>query len=252
MSLPDPYYHEGGITLYHGDAQEILFYLDPVDMIFTDPPYGHNNNDGDLIHNWEKALGMATEKPAEARPIINDGREEASKLVQWLFQQADWKLRPGGCLCCCCGGGGQDPQFARWSLWMDEVLDFKQMVVWDKGPIGMGWHYRRSYETILVGQKRGGSCKWYDTTDRIENIIRHIPKIIPQADDHPTSKPVELAMWFIALHTQPGEVILDPFMGGGSTAEACKRLGRRFIGIELEQRWIEQAERRLAQEVLRL
>lgn len=88
---------------------------------------------------------------------------------------------------------------------MDEFLDFKQMVVWDKGPIGMGWHYRRSYETVLVGQKRGGACKWYDKTDRVENIIRHIPKIIPQANDHPTPKPPELAGYFIRLHTQAGE-----------------------------------------------
>ena len=54
----------------------------------------------------------------------------------------------------CVLGGGPDPQFARWSLWMNEVFNFKQMVVWDNGPMGMGWHYRRSYETVLVGTKR--------------------------------------------------------------------------------------------------
>ena len=80
-----------------------------------------------------------------------------------------------------CGGGGPDPQFARWALELDQHLDFKQMVVWDKGPMGMGWHYRRSYETVLVAQKPGAACRWFDKTNRIENIIRHIPKIIPQA-----------------------------------------------------------------------
>ena len=259
MSLPTPYYQDESGTIYHGDCREILPQLEPVDMFFTDPPYGHNNNNGDLIHRIEQAIpnrrraGDDGTDIYESRPIANDGAE-ANELVQWFFAQAADMLRHGGCCCCCCccGGGGPDPQFARWSLWLDEHLDFKQMVVWDKGPMGMGWHYRRSYETILVGQKRGAACKWYDDTDKIENIIRHIPKIIPQAKDHPTPKPPELAAHFIALHTQAGEVVCDPFMGGGSTAEAVKLLGRKFIGIEIEEKYCEIAVRRLAQEVLPL
>ena len=251
--LRKPYYDEGGITIYHGDCREILPQLDKVDMIFTDPPFGHNNNNGDLIHRREAALGQppCNSDSSLARPIANDG-PEANELVRWFFKQAPDMLRHGGCCCCCCGGGGPDPQFARWSLWLDEVLDFKQMIVWDKGPMGMGWHYRRSYETVLVAQKPGAACKWYDETDRIENIIRHIPKIIPRKTDHPTPKPVELPMHFIALHTRPGDVVLAPFMGGGSTAEAAKKLGRSFIGIELEERWAELAVNRLRQEVLAL
>ena len=247
-----PYYTEKGITIFHADARDILPNLEPVDMIFCDPPYGHNNNDGDLIHNWEKALGRTPACESDPRPIQNDGHEEASDLVRWLFSESNRLLRHGGCCCCCCSGGGPDPQFARWSLWMDEILDFKQMVVWDKGAMGMGWHYRRSYETVLVGQKPGGKCKWYDETDRIENIIRHIPKIIPSGQHHPTPKPPELAAHFIQLHTQTGETVLDPFMGAGSTAEAAKMLGRKFIGIELEERWCELAVRRLEQEILPL
>jgi site-specific DNA-methyltransferase (adenine-specific) len=135
---------------------------------------------------------------------------------------------------------------------MDEVYNFKQMVVWDKGPMGMGWHYRRSYETVLVGQVPGAACRWYDETNRIENIIRHIPKIIPAASDHPTPKPPNLAGHFIQLHSQPGDIVLDPFMGSGTTLVAAKNLGRRAIGIEIEERYCEIAVRRLAQSVLPL
>lgn len=122
------------------------------------------------------------------------------------------------------------------------------MVVWDKGPIGMGWHYRRSYETVLVGQKRGAACKWYDKTQRIENIIRHIPKIIPQKNNHPTEKPVQLAAHFINLHTQPGDLVLDPFCGAGSTLVAAQKLGRNYIGIDLDPKWREAAEVKLSQQ----
>lgn len=135
---------------------------------------------------------------------------------------------------------------------MNGVLEFKQMIVWDKGPIGMGWHYRRSYETILVAQKGGAACKWYDDTNRVENIIRHITKIIPQAQDHPTPKPVELAMWFIQLHTLPGEIVVDPFCGAGSSLRATKDLGRKAIGIEIEEKYCEIAAKRMSQEVLSL
>ncbi len=250
VSLPKPYYEEPGIVIYHGDAREILPHLEGIDMIFTDPPYGHNNNNGDLIHHWEAALGRGPH--GEARSIQNDGAE-ANDLIQWFFSASAKLLEPGACCCCCCGGGGgPDPQFARWSLWMDQVYDFKQMVVWDKGPMGMGWHYRRSYETVLVGQVPGAACRWYDETDRVENIIRDIPKIIPHADDHPTPKPPALAANFLVLHSQRGDTVLDPFMGVGSTAVGAKLLGRQFVGIEIEERYCEMAVRRLAQAVLPL
>jgi len=223
-------------------------------MIFTDPPYGHNNNaDGDLLNRWEAAKGHKKQSSVEnetvARAIANDGAEDTDRLIQWLFKASNTILNSGGCCCCCGGGGGPDPQFARWSMYMDQMLEFKQMVIWDKGPIGMGWHYRRSYETILVGNKKGAACKWYDTTNRVENIIRPgykgISKIIPSAEQHATPKPPELASHFIKLHTQVGETVLDPFMGGGSTGLAAQTLGRKFIGIELDPKWFDLSCKRI-------
>ena len=239
----------GDATLYLGDCREVLPGIETVDFIFTDPPYGHNNNNGDLIERWEAALNRKSAVPAAARPIANDGIE-ANALVRWFFSEAARLLPPGCCCCCCCGGGGggPDPQFARWSLWLDEALGLKQMVVWDKGPMGMGWHYRRSYETVLVGAQPGAACRWFDSSGRIENIIRHIPKIIPAHDDHPTPKPAKLAAHFIALHSQPVETVLDPFMGSGTTGVAALRLGRKFIGVEIEPRWFDLACRRIEQE----
>jgi site-specific DNA-methyltransferase (adenine-specific) len=232
------------IELFNGDCIEIMRGMPnaSVDFIFTDPPYGHNNNNGDLIHLREAALGLGP--VAEARPIANDG-QEANDLFRQFLVEAKRLLKPGCCCCCCSGGGGPDPQFARWSLWMDEIIGFKQAVVWDKGPIGMGWHYRRSYEFVLVAQKPGAACHWYDETNQVENIIRKINKIIPQKENHPTEKPVALASWFIHLHTRPGDTVLDPFMGHGSTGEACFKAGRNFIGIELDKTHFDKAQARL-------
>jgi site-specific DNA-methyltransferase (adenine-specific) len=221
-----------------------------VDMVFTDPPYGHNNNNnGDLISRREAALGTGDYiAERDDRPIKNDGIE-ANKLFKDFLNGAKKLLKPGAC-CCCGGGGGPDPQFARWSLWIDEMLEFKQMIVWDKGPIGMGWHYRRSYETVLVGQKPGAKCYWFDNSKTIENIIRPgngIAKIIPNKEQHPTQKPVELASYFIRLHTQKGMIVLDPFMGSGTTLVAAQNEGRRAVGIELSEEYVKMAIDRLRQ-----
>lgn len=238
----------GAWEVIHGDCLGVMGAMrgESVDAIITDPPYGHNNNNGDLIHRRESALGRG--EAGAARPIANDGRE-ANEVFRAAIPAFARLLRAG---CCCCCGGGPDPQFARWSLWLDECLDFKQMVVWDKGPMGMGWHYRRSYETVLVAQKAGAACAWYDTTNKVENIIRPgfkgIRKIIPAHDDHPTPKPVELALHFIELHTKPGDTVLDPFCGHGWVGVACMMAGRKFIGVELDAGFVEKARARIGAE----
>jgi DNA modification methylase len=124
--------------------------------------------------------------------------------------------------------------------------------------MGMGWRYRRSYETVLVGYKPGANMRWFDDSKRIENIIRPgdygIRKIIPSAEQHPTQKAVELAAHFIRLHSQPGHTVLDPFMGSGTTGEAALSMGRSFIGIEQDEHWHSVAQRRIkdAQQQLEL
>jgi DNA modification methylase len=239
----------GSATLYHGDALQVLQKLPPkqADFCFTDPSYGHNNNNGDLISNLEAALGRG--EPGLPRPIKNYG-PEATGVFSAALPLIARQLSSGGCCCCCCcSGGGPDPHFARWSLLLDEVFDFKQMVVWDKGPMGLGWHYRRSYETVLVASKPGGKCRWYDKTCQVENILRPgdygIRKIIPTVDQHPTQKPIALARHFIRLHSRRGDTVLDPFMGSGTTGVAAVLTGRKFIGIELDRRWFRQACERI-------
>jgi DNA modification methylase len=217
-----------------------------VHMIFTDPPYGqNNNNDGDLIANREKALGRG--KAGTPRPIEGDSPGEAEVLFASVVREAA-RLLPGGCCCCCCGGGGPDPMFARWSLALDAALEFKQMIIWDKGSMGMGWHYRRSYETVLVAQKPGAACRWFDQSKAIENVIRPgdfgIRKIIPSKSDHPTEKPPALAAHFMRLHSRKKENVLDLFAGYGSTIIAAEQLGRHCMAMEISPAYCDVIVRR--------
>lgn len=246
-----PYFQNASVTLYHGDCFDIMPTFAPgaFSAAITDPPYGHNNNNNnDLIARRELALGerKRADGALSTRPIANDGAEATDNFERFCKEAA----RLCCCCCCCGGGGGPDPQFARWSLILDRYFTFAQQVVWDKGPMGMGWHYRRSYETILVGYRKGLSkAPWYSTSHTIENIIRPgdygIRKIIPQKNDHPTPKPVELFAHFIRLHTPDGATILDPFAGAGTAGAAAMRTGRKAVLIELEERFCEMAAKRL-------
>jgi site-specific DNA-methyltransferase (adenine-specific) len=249
-----PYYDADGITIYHGDCRELLPALSAasVDLVLMDPPYGHNKNNGDLAHRREAALGIRATTDADSRPIANDG-PEANDLVRFAFAESRRLLKPGCCCCCFGGGGGPDLQFARWSLWLDEAIGFKHAVVWDKGGLGMGWHYRRNYELVLIGEKPGAACAWYGGNSQ-PNVLRFagISRTgrQPRADDHPTPKPVALMATFVRLHSAPDDLILDPFAGSGTTLVAAKALGRRAIGVEIEERFCDITARRLAQREL--
>jgi|SRR5687768_12757338 len=247
-----PYYEDGGITIYHGDCRVILPQLPAasVDMIWTDPPYGHANLDGDLA---SVRVGVKGGRQAVALAISNDRPEDWRPLMMGFLEQAERVLKPDCCCCCCCctGGGGPTPAFARLALWIDERLSFFYAVVWDKSGRGngLGWRYRRNYEFVMVAHRKGGKLAWADDARAVPNIIRTMP--VPN-DLHPTSKPVDLPGQFIAWHTHLGDLILDPFMGAGTTLVAAKNQQRRAIGIEIEERYCEIAARRLSQGVLEL
>lgn len=112
--------------IIYGDCLEVMKELpdNSIDLILTDPPYGHKNNDDDLTARRELVFGKQ-KHCGPARPILNDG-PEANDIFRKAIKEYARILKPGGnCCCCCAGGGGPDPQFARWSLWLAKELEFK-------------------------------------------------------------------------------------------------------------------------------
>jgi site-specific DNA-methyltransferase (adenine-specific) len=252
VSLPTPYYDDGnGIVIYHGDCREILPELEEesVTLLWTDPPYGHGNMDGDL---QSARIGVKGGRQAAPEPIDNDGPVEMREVVDAALLVAVPLLRRDYCCCCCCCGGGPKPTFAWLAERMDRSgLSFFHSVIWDKtarGP-GMGWRFRRDHEMVMVAHRAGGKLAWPDADMAVSNIFRNQPPIQRQ---HPNEKPLSLVEQFILLTTHERDLVLDPFMGSGTTLRAAKDLGRKCIGIELEEKYCEIAVRRLGQEVLAL
>jgi len=240
-----PYYEDEAVTIYHGDCREVLPVLEPesVTLLWTDPPYGHGNHDGDFNARLNDHRGI------ENKPIANDGADDMREVVDEALRLAVPLLRQDCCCCCCCcGGGGPRPTFAWLAERMDrDGLAFFHSVIWDKVNPGLGWRYRRQHEMVMVAHRVGGKLAWADDDYAAPNIIPLYP---PRERVHPNEKPLQLVGGFIARHTHPGDLVLDPFMGSGTTLRAARDMGRRTIGIELEERFCEIAARRLDQFVL--
>lgn len=228
----------GDITLYNANCMDIMAKLpdNSIDAIITDPPYG---------------IGFLSSWTDNHKYINNDKPGEFNiEMPKWL-KQFKRLLTDNGVACCCIGGGGRIPVSAIFTMEViKQGFNLIQTVIWDKQTIGFGWRYRPSYETILVFSKNK-KFNWYANTKDISNIVR-IGNIIPQKYEHPTPKPVQLMGHFIKLHTLEGMVVLDPFLGGGTTALACNALKRKCIGIELEKDYYKLAKNRIISEISQL
>lgn len=228
----------GDCTLYLGDCLRAMSLIEDgsVQLLWTDPPYGHANHDGDLNAR------LNTHRGIESKPIANDTADAMRTVVDAMLSDAV-RVLDADC-CCCCGGGGPKPTFAWVANRMDQGgLQFFHSVIWDKLNPGLGWRYRRQHEMVMIAHRKGGTLRWQDDAKAVRNIYSQMP---PRNRVHPNEKPLEMVGHFINLHTYPGDVVLDPFMGSGTTGVAAAQLGRKFIGIELDEVHFETAVRRIS------
>jgi site-specific DNA-methyltransferase (adenine-specific) len=243
-----PYYEQDGITIYCGDCREVLAGLpaESVTLLWTDPPYGNGNHDDDLNSRLNAHRGLADQ------PIANDTPDAMRSVLDGALSLAVGLLKRDCCCCCCCccGGGGPRPTFAWVADRMDrDGLAFFHSVIWDKRNPGLGWRYRRQHEMVMIAHRTGGRLSWANEDIAVSNVFS---LSVPRNRLHPNEKPLDLPGKFIDLHTKPSDLVLDPFMGSGTTLVAAKNLGRKAIGIEIEERYCEIAAQRLSQGVLDL
>jgi len=232
------YYEEKDpdLRIYCGDSLEILPLLpsESMDMVWTDPPYGHKNHDGDLNSQLNKHRGI------KDQPIENDDEESFKRVFDVVLKEVA-RILDKDCCCCCGGGGGPKPTFAWVANRMDsDGLEFFHSVIWNKVNPGLGWRFRRQHEMVMVAKRKSGKLLWNDDAFATANII----SIYPDRERfHPNEKPLGLPLKFIQWHG--GQNVLDPFLGSGTTLVACKELNRSGIGIEISEKYCEIAKKRL-------
>lgn len=225
-----PYYSDEWVTLYHGDALELLPSLPIADLVVTDPPY--------MI--GALSAGSLGSKTGTWADMMNS----ALWFAAW-YRAA--KVKPSGALW----------TFTNWrSLPVvqraayDAGRAVTSVAVWDKAWIGPGGSQglRPSYE--LIALLAGAD---FAIPDRgIADILR-VPTSSQKPTGHPAEKPVEVVQRVIEISGQPpGSLIVDPFIGSGTTAVASIRSGHRCIGVEADERWLEVAATRVGQRSLDL
>jgi len=212
-----PYYQSERVTLYHGDCLSILPTLEAgsVDAVVTDPPYGIGlrNNDVDG-HRSSRSFDV----------IGDQCQSVGAAALEWAAKHdfptiafaSPWKPWPG--------------------LW-------RNLIVWDKGgAVGGGGDIKtclkRTWELVQVA--RNGPMNG----DRCDSVWR-VPITPRDTVEHICKKPESLMVRLLERFTQDGSVILDPFTGSGTTGVACIKTGRKFIGIEIDEKYCEIAAKRI-------
>jgi DNA modification methylase len=216
-----PYYQDEWSIIYLGDCREILPELPKVDLVLTDPPYGINFTNHDPV-------GGGGHRRQRSYYIANDN---STDCVDWLIKWWSGAL--------IVFAPAEKPYQGDWNQWL----------IWDKGnQVGMGgeptMYWKKNWELILthnLGKLNG----------KREPAVLHF-HVLSGIDFelHPNQKPIALIYYLISKTN--AQIILDPFMGSGTTLVAAKKLGRKAIGIEISEKYCEIAVKRLQQSVMQL
>ena len=220
-----PYYQDDAVTIYHGDSREIAPGL-AFDVIVSDPPYGTGG--------WRRdAIGLGSDPRAS---LVRESWDDGD--VDWI--------------------AGTHPVITFWPAartWL--LLGHAQRVgltkhralYWQKPDPKPQVGGRTAWSVEPVWVLSGEGFLLYGDTDLYRDSAVRMNRDA-EAVGHPYQKPEAVMRWLVGKTR--AETILDPFMGSGTTLRAAKDLGRRAIGIEIEERYCEMAARRCSQEVLGL
>lgn len=228
---------DGFARLVCGDAVDVMRHLEAVDHVIADPPYE------------EEAHGAGRRVLASSRQIIAEPLDFAPMTSELRRAASAQMVRVsnGWVLAFC--------QVEAISLWRTDFVEaggsWRRAMIWvkpDGAPQLSGDRPAQGCEGIACAWAGDGRSVWNGggrsgvlTFNKHDSGQGHGGRRNP----HPTTKPNRLMRAIVELFTQPGDTVLDPFMGSGSTGVACLQLGRRFMGIEQRPDYFELAARRI-------
>lgn len=218
------------VTLHLGDCREILPMLDGIDHIISDPPYEDELHAA--IGRIRRSDGREMIKELGFEGINQSRVEVATALVRasngWLIV---FTLAEGV-------RAWRDPIQEAGGKWDTTLAWIKP----DASPRFNGQGAARGFECAITAWCGKGYRRWNGGGKR--GVYTHCVNTNRQGE-HPTEKPLPLMSDLVRDYTQPSEVVCDPYLGSGTTGVAAVKLGRRFIGIERDERWFDLACRRI-------
>jgi site-specific DNA-methyltransferase (adenine-specific) len=249
----EPIYDDGIATIYHGDCAAILPTLPPADLIFTSPPFNLGVTSGGGFGHWKEGQvrgGQGKWGGTDKSGIAYTEHDDAMPIAEY----EDWQR---GILRLCWAQLADDgaifynhkPRVQSSTLWLPLALNpdlpLRQIIVWARaGGINFApTHYCPTHEWIMVFAKPSWRLK-----SKGASGIGDVWRVNQEPSDHPA--PFPLGLPGKAIESAGPSLVVDPFMGSGTTLRAAKNAGVRSIGIEKSERYCEMAVERLAQESL--
>ena len=226
-------YQLGRHRLMCGDSTKIedvekLMDGQKADLILTDPPYGV-----DYVGKTKESL-----------KIENDAKTSKDMHDFWVLAFSNMNaVSKLGCAYYCCSSQGGEMMMMMMSLF-DSGFLVKQQIIWNKNTLVMGHSdYQFKHEPLFYGWKKDGSHQFYG--DRTQTSVWDINK--PSASrDHPTMKPVELFIKPIKNSSKSDDIVLDLFLGSGTTVIASEQTGRMCYGMEYDPKYCDVIRKRYA------
>jgi site-specific DNA-methyltransferase (adenine-specific) len=236
-----PYYEDDACTIYHGDAVAVLPGLAAVDLVVTSPPYNLGATSGAYANMADGYLSHDDDMPEEdyvawQQRVLRACWGKTAQRDGAIFYNHKPVIRDGRAL-------------LPTRLVPPEAV-LRQVIIWDR-KVGMNWspsHFVPQCEWVLL--LAHPDFRLRDRSASTPGDVWSISIDQNRHDAHPCAYPTPLPT--TAIGATDALVVLDPFMGSGTTLRAAKDLGRKAIGIEIEERYCEIAAKRLAQEVLPL
>lgn len=240
-----PYYDQDGITIYHGDCRQvILAAIDPVDVVVTDPPYGDTSLSWDArVLDWQESVARV------APQLWCFGSLRYHLAEHGAFTAADWKLAQEIVWEKHNGSGFHADRFKRVHELAVHYYRGEWASAYKSPPVTLDATprtVRRKTRPTHTGHIENGAYASEDGGPRLMRSVLQVRSEHGRAV-HPTQKPLGILRPLIEHSCPPGGLVLDPFMGSGSTLLAARDMGRRAIGIEIDESYCEIAVQRLAQ-----
>lgn len=224
----------GNCTLYHGDCLEIMQTLDSVNHIISDPPYE------EALHQSKNSLvrSLRTDKGPNLKGLDFNSID----LIRNDVVDNSERVCIGWVIYFCTIEG-----VAKWADSINNSpMKYKRACLWvkpDSTPQLNGQGPAQGAECFVTAWNGKGVAKWNAGGKR--GVYTHNTNSRARDGRHPTEKPVNLFKELLKDFTNVAEIILDPFMGSGTTGVACAKLGRKFIGIELDETYFNIACERI-------
>ena len=229
-----------GCALYCGDAREVMGQLQQRGvrprLCVTDPPYPLTSGGGGGLQRVTKS-GHKVMSGGWMKAYSNSGKLfEMCPIEEWLKSAFDLLATDAEIYCM------SDAKNLRSTLVEFAAVGFElhNVLTWHKRTCTANRWYMKDCEYTAYG--------WKGAARRIADCSSKQLVSMPQRDEteHPTEKPVELFRHYIANSCRPGELVIDPFMGSGSSGVAAVRAGRPYIGIELSREYFDMAVERIS------